>query len=62
VGEEGGHEDLGQERGEGEVGLLGGGEAATVAVAAARACGKLIWSGGMPAASTAIPVSRLMAW
>jgi hypothetical protein len=31
-----------------------GGKAATVAVAAARACGKLIWSGGMPAASTAI--------
>jgi len=31
-----------------------GGIAATVAVAAARACGKLIWSGGMPAASTAI--------
>jgi hypothetical protein len=25
-----------------------------VAVAAARGCGKLIWSGGMPAASTAI--------
>ena len=39
-----------------------GGKAVTVAVAAARACGKLIWSGGMPAASAAIPVSRLMAW
>ena len=26
VGEEGGHEDLGQERGEGEVGLLSGGK------------------------------------
>ena len=39
-----------------------GGKAATVAVAAARAYGKLIWSGGMPAASAAIPVSRLMAW
>jgi hypothetical protein len=61
VSEEGGHEDLGQERGEGEVGLLRG-KAATVAVAAARAYGKLIWSGGMPAASKAVPVSRLMAW
>ena len=56
AGEEGGHEDLGQERGEGEAGLLRG-KAATVAVAAARACGKLIWSGGMPAASAAIPLS-----
>ena len=33
-----------------------------MAVAAARAWEKLIRSGGMPAAVTAIPVSRLMAW
>jgi hypothetical protein len=44
AGEEAGHEDLQQERGEDEVGLVRG-KAATVSVAAARACGKLIRSG-----------------
>jgi hypothetical protein len=33
-----------------------------VSVAAARACGKLIRSGGMPAASTAMPTIVQMAW
>jgi len=39
--EEAGHEDLQQERGEGQVCLVRG-KAATVLVAACRACGKLI--------------------
>ena len=39
-----------------------GGKAATVSVAAARACGKLTRSGGMPAASTAMPTILQMAW
>ena len=39
-----GHEDLEQERGEGEV-CLAGGKAATVSVAAAGMCWKLTWSG-----------------
>ena len=32
-----------------------------VAVAAARACGKLIWSAGMPVAVTAMPTIVQMA-
>jgi len=56
-----GHEDLQQERSEGEICLVRG-EAAAVSVAAARACGKLIRSGGMPAALTAMPTIRQMAW
>ena len=39
-----------------------GEKAATVSVAAARACGKLIRAGGMPAAFTAIPTVLQMAW
>ena len=39
-----------------------GGKAAIVSVAAARACGKLIRAGGMPAAFTAMPTIRQMAW
>ena len=34
----------------------------TESVAAARACGKLILSGGMPVASTAAPIRVWMAW
>src|SRR5579859_2397385 len=48
--EEAGHEDLQQECGERVFLLVRGGKAATVSVAAARACGKLILAGGMPAA------------
>ena len=61
AGEEPGHEDLGQERGEGEVGLVRG-ESCDGVGRAARACGKLILSGGMPAASTAMPTIVQMAW
>src|SRR5262245_28791394 len=39
------HEDLQQERGEGEISLVRGEKATTVPVVAARACGKLIRSG-----------------
>jgi hypothetical protein len=41
---------------------LKGKPAVTESVAAARACGKLIFSGGMPVASTAAPMSVWMAW
>jgi hypothetical protein len=61
AGEEAGHEERGQERGQGEVGPVRG-KAAIVSVAAARACGKLTRSGRMPAASTARPTIRPMAW
>ena len=37
-------------------------KAAIVSVAAARACGKLIRSGGMPRASIPAPMSWQMAW
>ncbi len=46
-GEEAGHEDLQQECGQSQIELVRG-KAATVSVAAARACGKLIRSGGCP--------------
>ena len=59
--EGGGGEDLQQEGGEREIGLLGE-KAATVSVAAARACGKLIVSGGTPAAAAPIPMILHMAW
>jgi hypothetical protein len=39
-----------------------GGNAPTVSVAAAKACGKLIVSGGMPVASTPAPISWAVAW
>src|ERR1039457_4375841 len=39
-----------------------GEKAATVSVAAARACGKLIVSGGTPAAAAPIPMILQMAW
>ena len=62
AGEEAGHEDLQPGTWPGR-GLPGQGEkAATVSVAAARACGKLILSRGMPAAFTAMPTIRQMAW
>jgi hypothetical protein len=59
--EEAGHEDLQQERRQGEVCLVRG-KAATVAGAAARACGKLMRSGGMPVALAPIPAMVQMAW
>ncbi len=43
-------------------GPAGQGEAAIVSVAAGRACGKLIRSGGMPRASIPAPMSWQMAW
>ena len=56
-------EDLQQEGGQGQVKLVRGGKAAVmVLAAAARACGKLILSGGMPAAFTPAPMSWQMAW
>ena len=56
-------EDLQQERGQGQVQAVRGEKAAVmVLAAAARAWGKLIVSGGMPAASTPAPVSWQMAW
>jgi hypothetical protein len=61
AGKEARQENLQQEGGEGEVCLVRG-KAAMVSVAAARACGKLIWSGGMPAAVTAMRTIVQMAW
>ena len=61
AGEEAGHEDLQQETWRGLCLLAQGEKAATVSVAAARACGKLIFSGVMPAAFTAMPTIRQMA-
>ena len=61
AGEGAGSADLEWERGEREISLLRG-KAATVSVAAARACGKLIVSGGMPAAAAPIPVILQIAW
>ena len=56
-------EDLGQDGGQGQVSLVRGGKpAVTVSVTAARACGKLTRSGGMPVASTAAPIRVWMAW
>ena len=61
--EEGRVEDLEQEGGDGQVKILRGGKpAVTESVAAASACGKLIFSGGMPVASTAAPIRVWMAW
>jgi hypothetical protein len=59
--EEAGLEDFQQERGQRQVQLVRG-KAAIVSVAAARACGKLIRSGGMPMASAPAPMSWQMAW
>jgi hypothetical protein len=61
VGEEGGHEDLGQERGEGEVGLLRG-ESRHSGGRGGQGVREADLVRGMPAASAAIPVSWLMAW
>lgn len=58
---EAGPEDLEQERGQGKVGLVRG-KAVTVSVAAARARGKLIFPGGMPAALAPMPMSLHIAW
>ena len=60
--EGGGGEDLQQERSEREIGLLRGKKPPTVSVAAARACGKLIVSGGTPAAAAPIPMILHIAW
>ncbi len=60
--EESGHEDLQQERGERVFWLVRGKKPRRMSVAAARACGKLIRAGGMPAAFTAIPTILQMAW
>ena len=60
--EEPGVEDFQQERGERQARLVRGKAAVTVLVAAARACGKLMASGGIPAASTPAPMSWQMAW
>ena len=55
-------QDLQQERGEREIGMLRGKKPRTVSVAAARACGKLIVSGGTPAAAAPIPMILQIAW
>ncbi len=62
AGEGGGGEDLQQERGERGDRPAQGEKAATVSVAAARACGKLILSGGTPAAAAPIPMILQIAW
>ena len=54
-----GDEDAGTRRARDPVGQR---KAATVSVAAARARGKLILAGGTPAAFTAMPMIRQMAW
>ena len=60
--EEGRVKDLEQEDGHGQVKVLRGKPAVTESVAAASACGKLIFSGGIPVASTAAPIRVWMAW
>lgn len=61
AGEEAGHEDLQQERGEGEVGLVRGGKPRWCR---SRRPGlrEADLVRGMPIASTAMPVSLQMAW